>query len=185
MEKIQKEEERKLEQDLIEINDNKYRKEIENFDDKIKRSRLYYDEIIEENTKNLNIKKEIIKEEKLNEQKILNKSKCLLDQEERKNQEFILKKKKEEIELKKFLENQIAEKEKQKENEQKSKFEERKIYQKISEKVFKDKHNRCVWYRISQKKYKDLLDNQIRSKQIMPLMSEEERKINKRYFEEN
>ena len=62
---------------------------------------------------------------------------------------------------------------------------ERKIHQKLSEEVFKDKHDRCVWYRISQKNYKELLDNQIQSRQIIPMMSEEERKINKRYFEEN
>jgi len=184
MEKIKKEEERKLERDLIEIDDNKYRKDIENFDEKIKRNRLYYDKIIEENKKNLRFKKEIIDEENLYEQKILNKSKSILQEEERKNRELILKKKKDEIELKKFLENQIAEKEKQKENEQKSKFEERKIHQKLSEEVFKDKHDRCVWYRISQKNYKQLLDNQIQSKQIIPMMSEEERKINKRFFEE-
>ena len=180
---ISREEEKKYEQTLNEYQEKKFKIEGKKLEEKVKRNRSQYEKYTEDNQKNLKLKDEIQFELNEKEKKFFKKNKKIMDQEEKKLREKLLSKKNEETKLKNFLLKQINEKIKNKNLETKSQKEEKLKNQKIYEEVFKNDADRCEWYRISQRKYKELLDIQIEKRQEFPLMSEEERKINKKLFE--
>lgn len=183
LDETSREEERKFDQTLYEFHEKKFMIEEEKLQEKVKRNRSLYEKYYQDNLKNLKLKTEIQNQLKEEEKKILKRNKKIKDQEEKKLREKLLCKKNEETKLRHYLLKQINEKIKNKNLETKSKEEENLKNRKIFEKVFKDNSDRCEWYRISQRKYKELLDDQIEKRQEYPLMSDEERKLNKKLLE--
>jgi hypothetical protein len=159
-----------------------------NIDDKRKkekneRDKFYWESIFSVNQKNILIKNENLQKLK-EEEKIFEQDLKLKNEIAFKTQQEIFKRKQEsQKEINEYIRNQIIMKENEKAKKHQAKREEKEKLDKLNESILKTENEKSQYLRVSKENYKNILDSQIESKSEWPTMTESEKKINRKYFE--